>query len=72
MKRFSSGIAQQKYETKKTQINAPLSYFRWFNLSLTSCSSAEPVSVSIELNKIHLFKLYLQPVEFPSHFQLHN
>jgi hypothetical protein len=44
--------------------------FRRENLSLAGCSSAEPVSVSVQQYKIQISKLYLQPVEIPSHFQL--
>src|SRR5690606_18172517 len=44
--------------------------FRRENLSLAGCSSAEPVSVSVQQCKIQISKLYLQPVEIPSHFQL--
>jgi hypothetical protein len=44
--------------------------FRRENLSLAGCSSAEPVSVSVQQCKIQISKLYLQPVEIPSHF--HN
>src|SRR5690606_30303855 len=43
--------------------------FRRENLSLAGCSSAEPVSVSVQQCKIQISKLYLQPVEIPSHFQ---
>jgi hypothetical protein len=42
--------------------------FRRENLSLAGCSSAEPVSVSVQQCKIQISKLYLQPVEIPSHF----
>src|SRR5690606_2177552 len=42
--------------------------FRRENLSLAGCSSAEPASVSVQQYKIQISKLYLQPVEIPSHF----
>src|SRR5690606_28684839 len=32
--------------------------------------SAEPASVSVQQYKIQISKLYLQPVEIPSHFQM--
>src|SRR5574343_2117221 len=55
-------------ENKKSEtFVAPLHYSRRFNLSLAGCSSAEPVSVSIEQSKIQNYKLYLQPVEKDSH-----
>ena len=38
-------------------------------LSLTSCSSAELVSVLDPLSKFQTGKLYLQPVKFPSQVQ---
>ncbi len=67
LRRFCSGISPLKYK-KRIQINASAlqSTFRRANLSLTGCSSAEPASVSVH-NKIHINKLYLQPVEKCSH-----
>ncbi len=52
---------------KRETFVAPLHYSRRFNLSLAGCSSAEPVSVSIEQRKIQNYELYLQPVEKVSH-----
>lgn len=52
------------------QLTALQTTFRRENLSLAGCSSAEPASVSVQQYKIQISKLYLQPVEIPSHFQL--
>src|SRR5690606_18341089 len=51
------------------QLTALQTTFRRENLSLAGCSSAEPASVSVQQYKIQISKLYLQPVEIPSHFQ---
>ena len=51
------------------QLTALQTTFRRENLSLASCSSAEPASVSVQQYKIQISKLYLQPVEIHSHFQ---
>src|SRR5690606_11736808 len=50
------------------QLTAFQTTFRRENLSLAGCSSAEPASVSVQQYKIQISKLYLQPVEIPSHF----
>lgn len=52
---------------KRETLIAPLHYSRRSNLSLAGCSSAEPVSVSVEQRKIQDYELYLQPVEKVSH-----
>src|SRR5690606_35945580 len=52
------------------QLTALQTTFRRENLSLAGCSSAEPASVSVQQYKIQISKLYLQPVEIPSHFHL--
>src|SRR5690606_834121 len=52
------------------QLTALQTTFRRENLSLAGCSSAEPASVSVQQYKIQISKLYLQPVEIPSHFQI--
>src|SRR5690606_36463967 len=43
--------------------------FSGFDTVHFTASSAEPVSVSVQQCKIQISKLYLLPVEIPSHFQ---
>ena len=64
-KRFYKAYTSEN--KKRETFVAPLHYSRRFNLSLAGCSSAEPVSVSIEQSKIQNYELYLQPVEKDSH-----
>ena len=46
---------------------ARLDHSSRLNLTLTGCSSAEPVSVSVQQCKIQISNLYLQPVKIVSH-----
>lgn len=65
LKRFYQAYTSEN-KNRETFVT-PLYYSRRFNLSLAGCSSAEPVSVSIEHRKIQNYELYLQPVEKVSH-----
>jgi len=56
------GICLRKLIKIKTQFLAPF-HFRRLNLSLMSCSPAEPISDSIEQSKFQFNKLYLQTVK---------
>ena len=48
-------------------IRTPSNHSRRFNLSLVSCSPAEPTSVSIEPCKFQFNKIYLQTVKKGNH-----
>src|SRR5690606_9884032 len=62
------GIGPQKYQKKAGRKSTRyISTLRRENLSLTGCSSAEPVSVSVQPCKSHLILLYLQLVKKDSH-----
>ena len=65
------GIKLRKWIKRKTSNNRTSSnHFRRFNLSLMSCSPAEPISVSIEQFKFRFNQLYLQTVEKSNHLPL--
>ena len=51
-------------------IRTPSNHSRRFNLSLVSCSPAEPTSVSIEPCKFQFNKIYLQTVKKGNHLPL--
>jgi hypothetical protein len=58
------GMMQNK---KGPANNARPDHSSRMNVSLAGCSSAEPVSVSVQHHKIQINKLYLQPVKNCSH-----
>jgi hypothetical protein len=63
-------------QKKSPAQKAGLDHSSRLNLTLAGCSSAEPVSVSVQQCKIQISILYLQPVKIlshlpnPSHFGL--
>ena len=62
------GISPQKYQKKAGRNSTRyISTLRRENLSLTGCSSAEPVSVSVQHCKSQIILLYLQLVKKDSH-----
>jgi hypothetical protein len=71
--RFFLGMNPPKCQIKKTgALNATRlnSTLRRENLSLTGCSSAEPVSVSVQQYKFQTVRLYLQLVKKVNHLPL--
>ncbi|MBX2917155.1 MAG: hypothetical protein KF856_17935 [Cyclobacteriaceae bacterium] len=54
-------------QKKSPAQKAGLDHSSRLNLTLTGCSSAEPVSVSVQQCKIQISNLYLQPVKILSH-----
>lgn len=60
------------HNKKSPAINAGPDHSSRMNLSLAGCSSAEPVSVSVQHHKIQINKLYLQPVKNCSHLPMHR
>lgn len=53
-------------------IRTPSNHSRRFNLSLVSCSPAEPTYVSIEQYKFQFNEIYLQTVKKGNHLPLYN
>jgi len=65
------GISPQKYQKKAGRNSTRyISTLRRENLSLTGCSSAEPVSVSVQHCKSQIILLYLQLVKKDSHLPI--
>jgi hypothetical protein len=60
------GMIQKKSPAQK----AGLDHSSRLNLTLAGCSSAEPVSVSVQQCKIQISILYLQPVKILSHLPI--
>jgi hypothetical protein len=54
-------------QKKSPALQAGLDHSSRLNVTLTGCSSAEPASVSVQLCKIQISNLYLQPVKIISH-----
>jgi hypothetical protein len=54
-------------QKKSPALQAGLDHSSRLNLTLAGCSSAEPASVSVQLCKIQISNLYLQPVKIISH-----
>ena len=67
------GISPQKYQKKAGRNSTRyISTLRRENLSLTGCSSAEPVSVSVQHCKSQIILLYLQLVKKDSHLPIES
>jgi hypothetical protein len=62
------GMIQEKVLT----LPSGLDHSNRLNLTLAGCSSAEPVSVSVQQCKIQISILYLQPVKILSHLPVNN
>jgi len=54
-------------QKKSPALQAGLDHSSRLNVTLAGCSSAEPASVSVQLCKIQISNLYLQPVKILSH-----
>jgi len=54
-------------QKKSPALQAGLDHSSRLNVTLAGCSPAEPASVSIQLCKIQISNIYLQPVKILSH-----
>jgi hypothetical protein len=57
-------------QKKSPALQAGLDHSSRLNVTLAGCSPAEPASVSVQLCKIQINNLYLQPVKILSHLPL--